>query len=413
MKFQDEARIYIRSGAGGNGCIGFRREKFIEYGGPNGGDGGDGGSVYAECSDNLNTLIDYKFKQHFKAKNGEHGKGSLCTGGDGNDIILKLPRGTQIFADDGETLLADLTHKGQKVLLLKGGNGGFGNARFKTSTNRAPRHANDGQPSLEAHIHLKLKLIADVGIIGLPNAGKSTFLSVVTNARPKIAAYPFTTLYPNLGVASIDDYEFILADIPGLIEGASEGRGLGDRFLGHIERCSVLLHLIDATSEDVLESYDVVRNELEQYSSDLANKVEIIALNKKDSVSDEDFAAKAELLEEMTDSKVFPLSSVARTGLQKVLRQLKDIIIHHKGESSLVNVEPTSIILNEQQLKFGCIAPFTIDKMQTYFDSMVENDDDENDIDDFDDEDSTEKDFAYEEEDGVQVIYVQPKGSKV
>lgn len=323
MKFQDTARVYIASGAGGNGCVAFRREKFVAYGGPNGGDGGKGGYVWAKCVANLNTLIDYKFQQHFKADRGEHGMGSNCHGKDGADKTLLLPIGTQIYADDNETLLADLTTIGQTVLLLRGGNGGWGNARFKSSTNQAPDYANPGQPAQEAYIRLRLKLIADCGIIGLPNAGKSTFLSVVSNAKPKIASYPFTTLYPNLGVANLDEDGFVLADIPGLIEGAGSGKGLGDRFLGHVERTSVLLHLIDGTDDDVVKNYETIRNELEIYSPELADKQEIIALNKCDALSDEDITDKVKQIKKVSGQKPFILSGVSRLGLRDVMRALK------------------------------------------------------------------------------------------
>src|SRR5690242_7482082 len=265
MKFLDEAKIYVSSGAGGNGCISFRREKFIEYGGPNGGDGGRGGDVVVECVDGLNTLIDYRYQQHFKASTGTHGMGKDRHGAKGKDILLRVPVGTQIFEDDNETLIADFTEVGQKMVLLSGGNGGFGNAHFKTSANQAPRHANPGQEGTEKWIWLRLKLIADAGLVGLPNAGKSTFLAAVSAAKPKIADYPFTTLHPNLGVVARAGVELVLADIPGLIEGAHEGAGLGDRFLGHVERCRVLLHLVDATDDDVAAAYRTVREELAAY----------------------------------------------------------------------------------------------------------------------------------------------------
>src|SRR6201995_3080455 len=270
MKFLDQAKVYIRSGDGGAGVVSFRREKFIEFGGPDGGDGGRGGDVWAECVDGLNTLIDYRYQQHFKAKTGVHGMGKNRTGANGASMVLKVPKGTQIFDEDNETLLADLTELGERVVLAKGGNGGFGNLHFKSSTNRAPRHANPGLPGEELTIWLRLKLIADAGLVGLPNAGKSPFLAAVSAARPKIADYPFTTLHPQLGVVSIDGREFVLADIPGLIEGAHEGAGLGDRFLGHIERCRVLLHLVDGTGADAGEAYDTVRAELEAYGNGLA-----------------------------------------------------------------------------------------------------------------------------------------------
>lgn len=262
MKFLDEAKIFIKSGDGGPGCISFRREKYIEYGGPDGGDGGKGGDVVVEAVDNLNTLIDYRYQQHFKAERGHHGMGANRSGRNGKDIILKVPIGTQIFHDDKETLLADLTEGGQRIVLLKGGIGGRGNTHFKTSTNQAPRRADTGMPGEELWIWLRLKLIADAGLIGLPNAGKSTFLAATSRAKPKIADYPFTTLHPNLGVVYIDQKEFVLADIPGLIEGAHEGHGLGTRFLGHVERCSVLIHLIDGTQEDPLKAYQTIRDEL-------------------------------------------------------------------------------------------------------------------------------------------------------
>src|SRR5438874_6149111 len=288
MKFLDEAKIYIRSGDGGKGCVSFRREKFIEFGGPNGGDGGRGGDVLVEAVDGLNTLIDYRYQQHFKARNGAAGMGKDRHGADGADVVLKVPAGTQVYEEDGATLLADLISVGQRAVLARGGNGGFGNAHFKTSTNRAPRRANPGQPGEERTIRLRLKLIADAGIVGLPNAGKSTFLAAVSAAKPKIADYPFTTLNPQLGVVSIDNSEFVLADIPGLIEGAHEGAGLGDRFLGHIERCRVLLHLVDGTGPHAGEAYKTVRAELEAYGHDLAEKTEIVALNKADALTPEE-----------------------------------------------------------------------------------------------------------------------------
>src|SRR5246127_4345257 len=287
MKFVDEANVYIRSGDGGNGCVAFRREKFIEFGGPNGGDGGKGGDVIAQAVDGLNTLIDYRYQQHFTAQNGRAGMGKDRHGGNAADSLLKVPVGTQIYEEDGETLLADLTEIGQRIVLARGGNGGFGNAHFKTSTNRAPRHANPGQPGIELTVRLRLKLIADAGIIGLPNAGKSTFLAAVSAAKPKIADYPFTTLHPQLGVVEVDGREFVLADIPGLIEGAHAGTGLGDRFLGHVERCRVLLHLIDGTGEHAGQAYATVRDELTAYGQGLAAKREIVALNKADALSAE------------------------------------------------------------------------------------------------------------------------------
>jgi GTP-binding protein len=291
MKFLDEAKVYIRSGDGGNGCVAFRREKFIEFGGPSGGDGGKGGDVIAEAVERLNTLIDYRYQQHFKAKSGVGGMGKDRHGANGADIVLKVPVGTQIYEEDGETLLADLDKAGARTVLAKGGNGGFGNAHFKSATNRAPRNANPGQPGEERTIRLRMKLIADAGVVGLPNAGKSTFLAAVSAARPKIADYPFTTLHPQLGVVEIDDQSFVLADIPGLIEGAHEGAGLGDRFLGHIERCRVLLHIIDGTGEHAGEAYKTVRAELDAYGEGLADKPEIVALNKADALTPEQLEA--------------------------------------------------------------------------------------------------------------------------
>jgi GTP-binding protein len=296
MKFLDQAKIYIRSGDGGAGAVSFRREKFIEFGGPDGGDGGRGGDVIAECVDGLNTLIDYRYQQHFKAKTGGHGMGRNRAGSRGADVILKVPVGTQIFDEDNETLLADLTEVGQKIVVAKGGNGGFGNLHFTTSTNRAPRRANPGQPGIEMTIILRLKLIADAGLVGLPNAGKSTFLATVSAAKPKIADYPFTTLHPGLGVVKVDGREFVLADIPGLIEGAHEGLGLGDRFLGHVERCRVLLHLVDASGEHAGRDYKTVRTELAAYGNGLDQKPEIVALSKADVVDEETLKNQTERL---------------------------------------------------------------------------------------------------------------------
>jgi GTPase len=293
MKFLDEAKVFIRSGDGGNGCVSFRREKFIEFGGPNGGDGGKGGDVIAEAVDGLNTLIDYRYQQHFKARNGGGGMGKDRHGANGDDAVLKVPAGTQIYDEDGATLLADLTRVDERAVLARGGNGGFGNAHFKTSTNRAPRHANPGQPGEEHTIRLRLKLIADAGIVGLPNAGKSTLLAAVSAAKPKIADYPFTTLYPQLGVVEIDGREFVLADIPGLIEGAHQGAGLGDRFLGHVERCRVLLHLVDGTAEDAGDAYTTVRAELAAYGHGLCDQPEVVALNKSDALTPEQLQRQA------------------------------------------------------------------------------------------------------------------------
>ncbi|UWR97631.1 GTPase ObgE [Phaeobacter inhibens] len=323
MKFLDLAKVYIRSGAGGNGCVSFRREKFMEYGGPDGGDGGRGGSVWVEVTEGLNTLIDFRYQQHFFAKNGQSGMGRQRTGKDGDDIILRVPVGTEIMDEDQETVLADLTEVGERFLLAKGGNGGFGNLHFKSATNQAPRRANSGQDAIERTIWLRLKLIADVGLLGVPNAGKSTFLSATSNARPKIADYPFTTLHPNLGVVGIDGVEFVVADIPGLIAGAHEGRGIGDRFLGHVERCAVLLHLVDGTSETVAEDYQTIINELEAYGGELAEKPRITALNKIDSLDDEERAEAKAALEAAVGGPVFMMSGVSREGLNEVLRSMR------------------------------------------------------------------------------------------
>jgi len=326
MKFLDQAKIYIRSGDGGAGCVSFRREKFIEFGGPDGGDGGRGGDVVAECVDGLNTLIDYRYQQHFKAKTGGHGMGKNRSGAAGANIVLKVPKGTQIFDEDNVTLLADLTELGDRAILAKGGNGGFGNAHFKSSTNRAPRHANPGLVGEERTIWLRLKLIADAGLVGLPNAGKSTFLACVTAAKPKIAEYPFTTLHPQLGVVSIDDSEFVLADIPGLIEGAHEGVGLGDRFLGHLERCRVLLHLVDGTGEHAGKAYKTVRNELVAYGHGLADKREIVALNKADALMPEQLEAQKARLKHAANATPLVISAVTRHGVPEALRALRNVI---------------------------------------------------------------------------------------
>ena len=323
MKFLDLAKVYIRSGSGGNGCVSFRREKFIEFGGPDGGDGGDGGSVWAEAVDGLNTLIDFRYQQHFFAGNGQPGMGRQRTGKDGADVVLKVPVGTEILDEDQETVIADLTETGQRVELARGGNGGFGNLHFKTSTNQAPRRANPGQDGVERVLWLRLKLIADAGLLGLPNAGKSTFLAATSNARPKIADYPFTTLHPNLGVVGVDGAEFVIADIPGLIAGAHEGRGIGDRFLGHVERCAVLLHLVDGTSPNIAEDYRTIIDELEAYGGALADKPRVTALNKIDALDeDERKAARAEL-EKASGGRVLMMSGVSGEGLTEVLRALR------------------------------------------------------------------------------------------
>ena len=322
MKFLDLCKVYIRSGGGGGGCVSFRREKFIEFGGPDGGDGGNGGSVWAEAVDGLNTLIDFRYQQHFFAKSGQPGMGSQRTGKTGDDSVLKVPVGTEILDEDEETVIADLTTVGQRVLLAQGGNGGWGNLRFKSSTNRAPARANPGQPGIDRTIWLRLKLIADAGLLGLPNAGKSTFLAATSNARPKIADYPFTTLVPNLGVVGIDGKEFVMADIPGLIEGASEGRGLGDQFLAHVERCSVLLHLIDGTSSTITKDYRTIIHELEAYGGALADKPRITAMNKIDAMDPKQVSDRRRALEKATGGKVYTISGVAGTSLNEVLRAL-------------------------------------------------------------------------------------------
>jgi GTP-binding protein len=326
MKFLDEAKVYIRSGDGGKGCVAFRREKFIEHGGPSGGNGGRGGDVVVETVEGLNTLIDYRYAQHFKAKAGVGGMGKDRHGANAEDIVLKVPVGTQIFDDDKETLLADLTEPGQRVVLLQGGNGGFGNAHFKSSTNRAPRNANPGQPGEERWIWLRLKLIADAGLVGLPNAGKSTFLAATSAARPKIADYPFTTLTPQLGVVEIDGREFVLADIPGLIEGAHEGTGLGDRFLGHIERCRVLLHLVDGTGEHAGKDYKTVRAELEAYGGGLVDKPEIVALSKIDAMTPEQIKEQAARLKRASKKTPLLLSAHSRKGVPEALRALAEVV---------------------------------------------------------------------------------------
>ena len=322
MKFLDTAKVHIASGAGGNGCVSFRREKFIEFGGPNGGDGGHGGDVWAEAVENLNTLIDYRFRQHVSARNGQHGMGREMTGANGADALLPVPVGTAIYEEDGESLICDLQAAGHRALLLEGGRGGFGNAHFKSSTNRAPRRANPGQPAQEKTIILRLKLIADAGLVGLPNAGKSTLLARVSQARPKIADYPFTTLSPQLGVVRVGETDFVLADLPGLIEGAHEGSGLGDRFLGHAERCGVLLHLVDGTQSDVALAYRTIRNEVRLYGHGLAEKAEIVALNKVDAIEKSQLAGKRRALEKASGNAVFVLSGVSGEGVPKVLHAI-------------------------------------------------------------------------------------------
>lgn len=332
MKFLDQAKIYIQSGDGGAGCVSFRREKYIEFGGPNGGDGGKGGSVYIEAVPNLNTLIDFRYHQHFKAQKGRNGMGSDKTGPKGEDIVIKVPVGTEVLADDQETLIVDMLEPGQRFIIAKGGDGGRGNAQFKSSTNQAPRYAEPGWPGQEMWVWLRLKVIADVGLIGMPNAGKSTFLSVVTKARPKIADYPFTTLHPNLGVAWVDNYEMVIADIPGLIEGAHEGVGLGDRFLKHVERCSAFLHMIDGTQEDVVKAYKDIRRELELYDEVLKNKPEVVVLNKCDSLDKEETAEKKAALEKASGKKVFVISAIAKQGIFDCLIEVNKYITRDRRQ---------------------------------------------------------------------------------
>jgi GTP-binding protein len=320
VQFLDEARVMVRSGDGGRGCLSFRREKFIEFGGPDGGDGGDGGDVVAEAVPGLNTLIDFRYRPHLKAGRGGHGMGANRTGARGNDAVLRLPVGTQVFSEDGATLLLDLTRVGQRAVIARGGRGGFGNAHFKSSTNQAPRRTDPGTPGEERTLILRLKLIADAGLIGLPNAGKSTFLAAVSRARPKVADYPFTTLWPSLGVARIDDRELVLADIPGLIEGAHQGAGLGDRFLGHVERCGVLIHLVDGTADDVARAYRLVRAEIAAYGAGVAEKRELTVLNKADAIAADELPAKLRALEHACGAPPLIASGATGRGIEDVLR---------------------------------------------------------------------------------------------
>jgi GTP-binding protein len=336
MKFLDQAKVYLRSGDGGDGVVAFRREKYVEFGGPDGGNGGKGGDIIFEAVENLNTLIDFRYTQHIRARKGGNGSGSDRTGAGSDDVVVKVPVGTQIFDEDRETMLADLDRPGQRVMLLRGGDGGFGNAMFKTSTNRAPRRADKGWPGEERWVWLRLKLIADVGLLGLPNAGKSTFLAAVTAAHPKIADYPFTTLHPQLGVVRLSmAEEFVIADIPGLIEGAHEGAGLGDRFLGHVERCAVLLHLIDGSAGNVVKAWRTVREELSQYGGGLAEKPEIIGLNKIDAMTPREISSRRAALERASGAKVMLLSGAGRTGLDDVLRALQNTVTAERREHAL------------------------------------------------------------------------------
>ena len=341
MKFLDLVKVYIRSGSGGAGSVSFRREKNIEYGGPDGGNGGHGGSVWVEAIDGLNTLIDFRYQQHFFAENGKSGMGKQRSGSHGSDKVLQVPVGTEILDEDQETLLADLTKVGDRVLMAQGGNGGFGNLHFKSSTNQAPRKANPGQEGLERTIWLRLKLIADVGLLGMPNAGKSTFLSATSNARPKIADYPFTTLYPNLGVVGIDASEFVVADIPGLIKGAHMGHGLGDLFLGHVERCSVLVHLIDVTNEDFIDNYKTIIDEVNQYDDTLSQKTRITVLNKVDALTKEERALYKNQLAKIIDEPIFMISAVSGEGIEKLLRAIR--IEVDKGKTIEVEEEQGSL----------------------------------------------------------------------
>lgn len=397
MKFLDQAKIYLKSGDGGPGAVSFRREKFIEFGGPDGGNGGRGGDVVIEAVEGLNTLIDYRYAQHFKAQRGHHGMGRDRSGARGEDKVLRVPVGTQVIDEEQENVLADMVYPGQRVVLLKGGDGGFGNAHYKTSTNRAPRKAHPGWPGEERVVWLRLKLIADAGLVGLPNAGKSTFLAATTAAKPKIADYPFTTLAPNLGVVRAGDEEFVLADIPGLIEGAHEGHGLGDRFLGHVERTRVLLHLIDGTADDVAESYRIIRGELEAYGPHLAAKLEIIGLNKCDALTDEMIAEKRAALEEASGAEVMVLSGAAGIGVDKVLYRLLKAVRDSKAENPDVAAAPATKTLAPERAAYRTGRDLEDDEDYGNVFYVFENDDgrpvradaDEDDEDDadFDDED--------------------------
>ena len=336
MKFLDQCKVYVRSGNGGGGAVSFRREKYIEYGGPDGGDGGRGGDVWIEAQDGLNTLIDFRYSQHFKAETGTHGMGRNRHGAAGADIVMKVPVGTQVLAEDKETLIVDLDTAGQRFLLAKGGNGGWGNDRFKSSINQAPYHANPGQEGEELWIWLRLKLIADVGLVGLPNAGKSTFLAAASAAKPKIADYPFTTIHPNLGIVDLSPNErFVLADIPGLIEGASEGAGLGVRFLGHVERTAVLIHLVDATQTDVVEAWTTVRHELEAYGEELGDKTEILALNKIDALDESTVEMQREALSEAAGVPVRLVSAVSGKGVVEILREAYALVRDRKAAAAV------------------------------------------------------------------------------
>jgi GTP-binding protein len=337
MKFLDHAKIHLQSGDGGAGAVGFRREKFIEFGGPDGGNGGRGGDIVVEAVANLNTLIDYRYRQHFRAAKGGHGMGANRTGADAAPVVLRVPVGTEILDDDGETVIADMTRAGDRRVLLKGGDGGFGNAHYKSATNQAPRRAGPGWPGQERWVRLQLKLIADAGLVGLPNAGKSTLLAAVSAARPKIADYPFTTLKPQLGVVRVDDREFVLADLPGLIEGAGEGAGLGHRFLAHVERCAVILHLVDATGDDVVGAWRTIRRELATYGHGLEEKREITALSKSDAVAPRDLAAKKAKLKRACRGPVLTLSGVSGAGVPEAMAALLAVIDAARAEPALAS----------------------------------------------------------------------------
>lgn len=332
MKFLDQAKVFVKAGDGGSGCVAFRREKYIEFGGPDGGDGGKGADVLVKGVGGLNTLIDYRYQQHFKAERGHNGMGRNCTGRSGKALTLEVPVGTQVIADDKKTVLFDIKKEGDSFVLAAGGQGGLGNTHFKSSTNRAPRQSTPGEVGEEMWIWLQLKLIADVGLVGMPNAGKSTFLSSVSRARPKVADYPFTTLHPQLGVIYIHDQEYIMADIPGLIEGAHMGTGLGTRFLGHVERCSVLLHLIDGSAEDPVQNYQTVRNEIKEYGAELAQKEVIIALNKCDLLTQEEIMEKVTALGDASGAKIYPISAKSNKGVRPVLEHLLEKVLQEKGE---------------------------------------------------------------------------------
>lgn len=342
MQFIDEAKIYTRSGKGGAGCVSFRREAHVPMGGPDGGNGGKGGDIIFECVAGLNTLIDFRYQQHFKAKNGDHGQGRNRSGNKAPDLVIKVPVGTQILSEDNDLLLADMTEVGQKKVLLEGGGGGAGNAQFKSSTNQAPRKAKPGKEGQELWVWLKLKLLSDAGLVGLPNAGKSTFLAASSRAKPKIADYPFTTLKPQLGVVYVDETEFVLADIPGLIAGAHEGTGLGDRFLKHVERCGVLLHLVDGTQDNIEEAYHTIREELTQFSQLLADKTEVLALNKCDAISPEEITEKKKILKKLSGKNVYELSGATGQGVTEILRELKSAIAEDRKEDDESHIEPYS-----------------------------------------------------------------------